>query len=472
MSNWIILEIVAVWLLTWGLIPVVLAQKSKTPSATLAWVWAILLLPVLGAVFFLLFGSERVQRKRLRMVMSYKQALGLTGEGDGAKDCGGIDLAKTWPELRRINGMEATMGNAVELLPDGAVFFPRLMEVIRGARERLYVQFYIWRMDETGRKVRDELTAAARRGVKVRLMLDEVGCMWTWRRFFKEFEAAGGKFSWFGTFRPRRGAFHLNLRNHGKLVVADGEIALTGGMNIGDEYWTGKEGELPYRDLQMAVRGPVVTQLLQRFAQDWFFATQETLTGQQHYPKQEPPGDVSVQVVAGGPDNDLNEIQLSVLSVLHRAQKRVWMMTPYFVPEPPLLTALQLAAMRGVDVRIIVPNKGDHAYLTAVTRSYYEELLPHGVRIYEYRPRMLHAKVTTIDGLYAMAGSANLDIRSLRINFELNLLVAGPGLIEKFEAMFERDFAVADRVRLTKFQQRPLKAKVAEAICRPLAPML
>jgi cardiolipin synthase len=224
--------------------------------------------------------------------------------------------------------------------------------------------------------------------------------------------------------------------------------------------------------LQVAVQGPAVTQLMQQFAQDWFFATRESLAAMKYYPTLERSGETSVQVVAGGPDNDLNEIQLSLLSLLHRAQRRVWMMTPYFVPEPPLMTALQLAAMRGVDVRIIVPQKGDQAYLTVVTRSYYEELLPHGVRIYEYRPRMLHAKVMTIDSRYAMTGSANMDIRSLRINFELNLLMAGDGIISQIEQMMERHFKESDKIRWARFKLRPLRHKIAEAICRPLAPML
>jgi cardiolipin synthase A/B len=471
MSEWIILEIAAVWVLTWGLIPVVLAQKTKTPVATLAWVWAILLLPVLGGVFFLLFGTERIQRKRLRMVAALKERVEVS-PCERANEGLGLDLKVELPELHRINGLEATQGNEVILLPDGAAFFPKLLEVIAQAERRIHLEFYIWNTDETGRIVRDALTEAARRGVEVRLLLDEIGSFWTMRRFFKDLLAAGGKVAWFGTFAPFKGSFHLNLRNHAKLVVADGVVALTGGMNIGDEYWKGAGKELPYRDLQMAVRGEAVTQLMQRFAQEWYFATGEILTQRDHYPPQARAGKISVQVVAGGPDNDLNEVQLSILSLLHRAKQRVWMMTPYFVPEAPLLTALQLAALRGVDVRLLVPSKGDHAYLTAVTRSYYDELMPHGVRIYEYRPRMLHAKVTTIDGTFAMAGSANLDIRSLRINFELNLLLAGPVVIEQFDAMFERDFALADRIRWAKFQSRPLRQKIAEAVCRPLAPML
>jgi cardiolipin synthase len=243
-------------------------------------------------------------------------------------------------------------------------------------------------------------------------------------------------------------------------------------MNIGDEYWKGSGKEPAYRDLQMAVRGPILAELIWQFVQDWFFATGEALNGSPYLDKQAPVGSVSVQVVAGGPDTELNEMQLSMQTLLHRAKKRVWMMTPYFVPEAPLISALVLAAMRGVEVRLMVPQRGDHAYLTAVTRSYYDQLLPHGVRIYEYRPGMLHAKLTLIDDHYSMGGSANLDVRSLRINFELNLIMACPNLNSQLVRLFERDFAVSDRIRWGPFQNRPFSKKLAEVICRPLAPLL
>ncbi len=471
MSNWVIVEVVVLWVLTWGLIPFVLAQRTKTPVAMLAWMWAILLLPVVGAVAFLLFGTERVQRKRLKLVEAFRHSVDQS-HGALTEEELRSDLGQEWPELYRINHTHATQGNHVQLLPDGVAFFPRLLELIETAESHVCLQFYIWETDETGCRLRDALVAAARRGVAVRVLLDEVGSVWLRRSFFADLVAAGGKFSWFGTFAPLRGSLHLNLRHHGKLVVVDSSIALTGGMNVGDEYWKGSGRELPYRDLQVAVQGPAVLQLMQQFAQDWYFATREALTQECFYPPAPHPGQASVQLVAGGPDNDLNEVQLSVLSLLHRARERIWIMTPYFVPEPPLMAALQLAAMRGVDVRIIVPGKGNYFYLTAVTRSYYEELLPHGVHIYEYQPRMLHAKVVTIDGRYAMTGSANMDIRSLRINFELNLLIAGDGIVPQFEKMMEEDFRASELVDWGKFKHRPLRQKIAEAICRPLAPLL
>lgn len=471
MNRWTLIELIVVWVLTWGLVPHVLAQRSKSPGATLAWIWAIFLLPVIGAIFYVLVGNERLQRKRLRLVQAIRQKFEPLLP-PGPQSAAEQDLSATLPELQQINGMPPTCGNAVLTLPDGVAFFPRLIEVIRTAQQHLHLEFYIWNTDKAGQMIRDELAAAAQRGVEVRLLLDEIGSFTTRRSFFRPLEDAGGQFSWFNTFAPLRGSFHLNLRNHRKLVVADGQVALTGGMNVGNEYWSGSASQPPYHDLQFEVRGPCVVQLAQHFAQDWYFASGEPLTKERYYPDPVRMGDVGVQVVAGGPDNEVNEIQMSILCVLQRAQKRVWMMTPYFVPEPPLLAALQLAAMRGVDVRLIVPNVADHKFLTAVTRSYYEDLIPYGVKIHEYQPRLVHAKLTTIDGLYSMAGSANLDIRSLRINFELNLLVSCPRITAQLDGIYEKAQSQSRPVVWAEFCRRSFRSKISEAICRPLSPML
>jgi cardiolipin synthase len=202
------------------------------------------------------------------------------------------------------------------------------------------------------------------------------------------------------------------------------------------------------------------------------FATGEALTAAVFHPRPLHCGSVGVQVVPGGPDNDLNEIQLSTLALVQRAQRRVWMMTPYFVPEPPLVAALQLAAMRGVDVRVMVPEKGDHWYLAHVTRSYFEDLLPYGVKIFRYRPRLLHAKMLTVDGGAVMVGSANLDIRSLRINFELNVLLDCTKTTEAAERLFERNEVDAEELTMAGHRGRSGWLRIAEAVCRPLAPLL
>lgn len=456
----------ALVLLQWALIPHLLAQRNKSPNATLAWMWGILLFPIAGGVVYCLLGSERVYRRRLKLVRDFESR---SGRVEPATPCPHFSQV---PEMELINGLPPTGGNRVELLGDGPHFFAALLKTIAEAQHHLHLEFYIWAADATGCRVRDALVAAARRGVEVRVLLDEIGSFSLRRAFFSSLEQAGGRFAWFHTFAPLRGRIHLNLRNHRKLVIADGVLALTGGMNIADEYWTGRGGP-PYRDVHLQVAGPVVGQLAVVFAEDWYFACGEALLeAGAYYPPAPRGGDVEMQVVPGGPDNELNEIQLSVLVMLQRAQRSLRLMTPYFAPEDAVLSAIQLAAMRGVAIELMVPARGDHLYLTHVTRSYYDRLLPHGVRVFEYQPSLLHAKVGILDGHTAMCGSANLDVRSLRINFELNLALHSPHLASELNALFESNLLDCQEVTLESYAARPFRHRFLEVLFRPLTSTL
>lgn len=467
-SSWAWAGTAAITVLQWVLIPHLLSQRNKSPNAMLAWLWAILLFPVVGALFYLLMGSERLHRRRLRLVHDLERQRGPLRQ---RVSCPMMDRI---PELARINGFGPTCGNHATLLKDGESFFTAMLEMIRNARRHLHVEFYIWNRDEAGRQIRDALAEAAERGVEVRVLLDEMGSVTMFRRFFRRLPAAGSRFSWFHTFAPLKGRIHLNLRNHRKLVIADGTEALTGGINVGNEYWTGeKPDKPPFRDLGLRLKGPVVEQLAEVFGEDWYFATGEALLSNElYYPENPPAGEMEIQVVPGGPDNDLNEIQLTVLAILHRAKKSVRLITPYFVPEDAILSALLLASMRGVEIELMVPAKGDHGYLTHVTRSFYEDLLPYGIRIFEYQPGMLHAKLGIFDGHSVMCGSANLDVRSLRINFELNVAVISEPLAREFDAYFEDNLRHCVEVTMEQHKRRGFRAKLMEAIFRPMASLL
>jgi cardiolipin synthase A/B len=466
LGPWALTGTVIITVLQWALVPHLLAQRNKSPNATLAWLWAILLFPIVGGLAYFLMGSERVYRRRLRLVHDLESRAGPHGQPVPCQY-----LCRV-PELERINGFSSTGGNQVELLIDGVMFFPELLKVIAGARHHLHIEFYIWDRDETGRTIRDALIQAASRGVEVRVLLDEIGSVSMVRSFFRRLEKAGGRFSWFHTFSPLRGRLHLNLRNHRKLVIADGIVALTGGMNVSNDYWKGGK-KPPHRDLHLKVSGPVVTQLSEVFAEDWYFSSGEALLDPElYYPNPDTSGTVEMQVIPGGPDNDLNEIQLSVLAMLHHTKTRLRLMTPYFVPEDAVLCAIQLAAMRGVQIELMVPRRGDHFYLTHVTRSYYEDLLPHGVRIFEFQPSLLHAKVGIIDDHSAMCGSANLDVRSLRINFELNLAFHSPEVVASLNQLFEENLKDCREVTEASHAARPFHHKLLEVACRPLTSML
>jgi cardiolipin synthase len=315
--------------------------------------------------------------------------------------------------------------------------------------------------------------AAARRGVEVRVLLDQIGSLGLTRRFFRPLEEAGGKFAWFRTAHPFRNQWTFNLRNHRKLQIIDGRHAFVGGMNMAREY-AGEDPKIGrWRDLQLEVTGAAAKKLQMIFADDWFFATEEKLLDPRYYPESEGEQKVLVQSLPDGPDNGADPIQMSIVAMLHAAQERVWLTAGYFVPNEPLLTSLNVAAARGIDVRLLVSAKTDHPMLVKVGRSYYEELLRFGVKIYEYEKGLNHGKVALIDRDWLMVGSANFDIRSMRLNFELNVLVRDPERAAELHKVLQQDFEQDSTcIDLEEFQKRSWRERLLESMVRPLAPLL
>ncbi len=467
------------WVLGLALVPRILLQK-KSPVSTLAWIWAVLLFPYFGAVVYLVFGADRIRRRRLRrreLFRAHKERVA-AGQADAAVLAAVVQPLPSADRdlltlVSRINRLPPSAGNATALLDGGELFFADLLAAIEGARDHVHLMFYIWRDDVAANRLLEALVRAAERGVIVRLLLDEIGCLFTPTRIFARLRAAGGNFAWFLTLIPERKLLLLNLRNHRKLAVVDGCTAWVGGMNVGAEY-TGAVPEFPvWRDTQLRLAGPVVTALQEIFADDWFFATKQRIVSPRFYPTVAPraAGEV-VQLVSGGPDNRVSEHGLTVVALLHHARERAWLSSPYLVPDASLLDALGLAVCRGVDVRLLVPAQSDYRWLSHITRSYYDELFAKGVRVFEFQPGMMHAKVITIDGRWSMVGSANLDIRSFRLNYELNALVLSEPRAREVEALFERDFAESRERTPREFARRTRGQKLIEAALRPFAPLL
>jgi cardiolipin synthase len=460
------------YLLTLLAIPHVLLA-GKRPASTLAWVWSILLFPYVGALAYFALGADRIKRRRLRRVA--RKPLPAHGESPRARS--GLEAAPPATQallraLVNINRIPLSTADYAELLVDAAEFYPRLAEAIRAARHHVHVEFFIWRDDRHGTEFRDLLADAARRGVVVRLLLDQIGCIGLSRRFFQPLIDAGGHFSWFYSLPFGRHSRFINLRNHRKLQIVDGAAAFVGGMNVGDEY-AGLRGSGAYwRDAQLELRGNVVTHLQEAFATDWLFATGETIDAPEYYPDHEASGGHLCQVVAGGPDLPREPIPKSLVAVLNAAKKRIWIATGYFAPDILVLAALQLCAARGVEVRLLVSEKSDHRFLVEIGRSYYEELLRFGVRVFEYSVGINHAKTILLDEDWIMVGSANSDNRSMRLNFELNVLVQAPKAALELEAMFTEDFAASREITLRDFLHRPWRRRLLEAALRPLAPLM
>ncbi len=461
------------YVLTWLAIPHVLLAK-KRPTATLAWVWSIIGLPFIGPLAYFIFGADRMQRKRVRKAAR----LGLFRHRTSQEIRQKLEelpeqKSELIQTLTAINQVSASTAERVQLLIDSDEFYPALREQIALAQHHIHVEFFIWRDDEVGRELLDCLAAAARRGVRVRLLLDQIGCFGVSKAFFAPLIEAGGKFSWFYSLPFWRHSRFMNLRNHRKLQVFDGRVAFVGGMNIGREY-VGLDPELgPWRDAQMLVEGPIVKPLQELFAEDWFFASNEIFAGEDYFPSlRSSQNHCVVQAIAGGPDLPREPIPKSIMALLGAARRRVWLTTGYFVPNQLFLTALQLCAARGVDVRLLVSEKSDHRYLVEIGRSYYEDLLEWGVRVFEYSEAINHKKAMLLDENWLMIGSANSDNRSMRLNFELNLLAHAPKEAARLEALLQREFEASKEIKLESFAKRPLPRRLLEAALRPLAPLL
>ena len=470
------LFLVLVYFASWATIPHLLLLK-KRPAATLAWLWAILFMPFVGALVYLLFGTDQLKRRRLkRRALFSARPIDQTAP-PFATDSSSAALIKDLPArdrrffqlISRINQLPVGSADELRILCDAEKFYPSLEKRIREARHHIHLEFYIWHPDETGRKFLHLLTEAAQRGVRVRLLLDGVGSHGLSRAFLSAFRKAGGRFSWFQGLDLKRNRFLLNLRNHRKLQIIDGEFGFVGGMNIGREY-QGLDPHLgQWRDVQVEVTGAIVPALQEVFADDWFFATGEKIA---EHPVRRHHGAQPVHIILGGADRANEPVSKTIVSLLHAAESRAWIATGYFVPDDVLLAALELAAHRGVDVRLLVAEKNENPLLVIAGRSYYDELLAAGVRIFEYSQGINHAKIALVDQHWGMVGSANLDYRSMRLNFELNLLFHSPAHCAELARILEHDFALCQEIDAAVFRRRPFRRKFAEALLRPLSPML
>lgn len=494
-------------------IPLVVLRR-KEPSSTAAWILALVFLPVVGATLFLLFGRERVRlpvqwkreadrdlalrRKRLSaapIASPPPERLGVSSVWDLARD--GASARGLFRVSGALAGVTPVGGNRVDLLIDGDATYEAIGSAIDGARSHVYAEYYLVRRGQTADWLRDRLCAAARRGVEVRLLMDGYGSFWLGHAWLRPLREAGAKVAF---FLPARLLFFqpMNLRNHRKIVVVDGETAFTGGINVGDEY-RGRGG--PWRDTHLAIRGPAARQLAEVFVHDWHFATREHIDAHHapHPALAEAPdggpmtrsapehelsegvgrsGDrtaATVAIVPSGPDlagPAREAIHRVFFSAITLARSRVWITTPYFIPDRSIVVALQCAAARGVDVRLLFPSRSNHRVVFQAGRSFYEELLEAGVSIHEYGPGMIHAKTMVIDGQVALVGSANMDLRSFRLNFEVHAVVRDGATAARLEACFEADLAASPRIELEAFRRRPAALRVVEGAARLLSPLM
>jgi cardiolipin synthase A/B len=459
--------------------------ERKDPSATLAWVMALVLLPVLGFILYLFLGQTFSKEKMFRVkkeedqklqgiIQSQISELKVEGFPIQADDRVIASLQSMVLMLLENNGAVLTANNRVRVFTDGKEKFASLIADIQAATDFVHLEYFIWKDDGIGNDMRVALTERARAGVEVRLLCDGLGCAALPRRFFDEFRQAGGKVAFFFPSYLRYLNLRYNYRNHRKIAVIDGKTAYIGGYNIGDDY-LGLDPVWGYwRDAAVRIQGNAVIPAEIRFFLDWNYAAEgDRFESNPRYFPISPRGPgVPIQVVSGGPDTRFNPVKEEYLKMIGIAQTSVYLQTPYFIPDESVLDALRMAALSGVDVRIMMPDRPDHPFVYWAGMSYIRQLLDSGVKAYTYDNGFIHAKTIVIDEVAASVGSANWDVRSFRLNFETNAVMYDAAIAKDLKERFLKDLDVCSPITVERLDNLPWDKRIRQSIARLFSPML
>jgi cardiolipin synthase len=441
-------------------------RDSRSAAIWVAIVWA---LPALGPFLYLTLGVNRVERRatrlRRRMVRHRTEAQFPPGEP-------GTHFTPLARLVGKMVDRPLLPGNSVEALIDGAHAFPAMLEAIARARRSIAMASYIFDGDGIGADFVAALVAAVRRGVAVRVLIDDVDARWSSATAVKPLRQAGVDVAVFNPpFVPAR-LHAVNLRNHRKILVVDGSEAYTGGMNVDSRYWQPEAPERAYRDLHFRLRGPVVAHLMEVFADDWNFTTGEALRGEQWFPRLAPAGEILARGIEAGPDESLERVRWAIIGGLSAAQRSVRILTPYFVPDQGLITALDAAAMRGVEVDIVIPERSDLPHVHWAAFGQLWQVLDQGCRVWLRPGAFDHSKLLLVDGAWTLLGSANWDARSLRLNFELNVECYSVELGAHLEGLVQARIAGSRRYTLADDARRRLPVRLRDGVARLFAPYL
>lgn len=442
-------------------------MTKDEPRATIGWVGLVWLSPIVGAVLYYLLGINRIRRKALSIKGAEFRREHLVSQGPELGDLAPFaqlgDLVVGWP---------LTRGNAVTPLRNGDEAYPAMLAAIREAKASIAFASYIFDYDAAGMEFLVAMKDAVARGVQVRVLIDATGARYSFPSVIRPLKKAGIRVARFlPNFVPTRMSA-INLRNHRKFLVVDGKVGFTGGMNIGEENYLARQCRRPIQDLHFQVEGPVVGHLRQAFAEDWAFTTKEVLAGDAWFPPLEAKGDLLARGVLDGPDKDFEKILWTIFGVISRARKRIRIVTPYFLPEPTTIRFLNVAAMTGVTVEILLPERTNIPLVQWATLAVVPPLLQKGCKIYRTPPPFDHTKMMLVDDTWVFFGSANWDTRSLRLNFEFNVECYGAAFAARMNALFDEKLAQARPMTLAEVEGRRFPAKLRDGAVRLLAPYL
>lgn len=461
----------------------VIFLERRDAGATWAWLMVLFFIPLLGFFMYLFFGQNLTRRKMFQWEDRKKIGIDelLTNQiaGIKAKDFrfqnDVILKNKDLIYMHLVNNDAVlTQDNSVGVFTDGKAKFDSLIQDIREAKDHIHLQYYIFKRDSLGKSLINLLTEKAKEGVKVRVLYDELGSRSLHKKVFKELMAAGGEIEAFFPSRLHFINLRINYRNHRKIAIIDGKIGYVGGFNVGDEY-LGLNPKFGYwRDTHLRIEGSAVHSLQTRFILDWNQASHrhDIYYAPEYFPAAMSSDSVGMQIVTSGPDSEWEQIKNGYIKMISSARKSIYIQTPYFIPDASLLDSLRIAALSGVEVNIMIPNKPDHMFVYWATYSYIGEMLKADANIYIYENGFIHAKTLIVDEEVSSVGTANIDVRSFRLNFEVNAFIYDSEVSNSLANSFKEDVGLSRKLTAEEYSKRPLKIKLKESVSRLLSPIL
>lgn len=452
----------------------VLLLENRNPVKSLSWILVLVFLPLIGIILYLIIG----QNYRKQKIISRKSLRNQSANPSITIDLQNSDTSSIYKNhlrlirlLHKNNEAAGYPDNKIDIYADGVSTFEAMFEAIESAENHIHIEFFIFEDDRISNKMRELLVKKAVQGVRVRMIYDYFGSFVLSRKYLKSLKDAGAYVRPFLPVRLRLRRSKINFRNHRKILVIDGKIGFTGGLNVADRYFYGNRlGK--WRDTFVRFEGSVVHALQMQFLADWYFVERKLINASKYYPVPDKFGQNLIQFVSSGPDTDWESIMQGISSAIMSAQKYIFIHTPYFVPNDVILNNIQMAAMSGIDIRLMIPRKSDSRLSDACTSSYLGEIIEAGVKVYQFQEGFLHSKAIVIDDFISIVGSANLDERSFNQNFEANAFIYDSKTALTLKELFLEDMQNCKEITFENWNGRTRRQKLKESIARLFSPLV